>query len=61
MEYFTINALIFSPGVLYGSWLFKNYINKDNFQAKHKSQLDERQKPKTFQDIGGCDDAKEAI
>lgn len=41
--------------------LLKLIKDQNSFNSKKKQDLDERQKGKTFADIGGCEEAKEAI
>ena len=56
-----IHSLIALPNIYLIFKLYGHITGQGTFQPKKKENLDERQKPKTFKDIGGCDEAKDAI
>jgi ATP-dependent Zn protease len=41
--------------------MIKTIKDQNSFNSKKKKDLDVRQKPKTFMDVGGCEEAIEAV
>ena len=55
-------SVLATVGGLWVTMRISKWLNLNQSSvAKRKEDMDQHQAPKSFEDIGGCDDAKEAI
>ena len=61
LENGAVATLIMMPGMYLTYKMMQMLQSQHSYDPKTKDDMDLKQTPKSFQDIGGCEDAKEAI